>query len=93
VGLCQCVNVFLDEVTGCPFFVSGNDKCSQQAFVCFAQSVATRFCFAHVISFLFFSDVTRCCFSAANLPFLIFIRVIQITKMKFHIIDRENKAA
>ncbi|ROI22388.1 hypothetical protein BFD14_25965 [Escherichia coli] len=46
--------MFLDEVTGCPLFVSGSDKCSQQAFVCFAQSVATRFCFAHVISSLFF---------------------------------------
>ncbi|WP_032247247.1 hypothetical protein, partial [Escherichia coli] len=65
----------------------------QQAFVCFAQLVETRFCFAHVISFLFFSDVTLCCFSAANLPFLIFISVIQIAKMKIHIIDRKNKAA
>ncbi|KEL69362.1 hypothetical protein AC52_5027 [Escherichia coli 5-366-08_S3_C3] len=42
---------------------------------------------------VFSPDVIRCCFSAANLPFLIFIRVIQITKMKIHIIDRENKAA
>jgi len=67
----------------------------QPAGVCLFCSVGgdqILFCSRYLLS-VFSPDVIRCCFSAANLPFLIFIRVIQITKMKIHIIDRKNNAA